>query len=304
MTGARDAAHVRPAAAGLLRLESEDSLRAWRASLSPGARVGFVPTMGALHGGHASLVARAREECEAVLASIFVNPMQFEDSGDLDRYPRTLDADCRVLEDLGATAVYLPDPVDVYPEGFQVSVDPGPLADRFEGAARPGHFAGVLTVVLKLFQRTGARRAYFGEKDAQQLFLVRRMARDLDLPVEVLPCPTVREADGLAMSSRNARLVAADREDALLLWQALQVARSLFAAGERDVDVLEAAMRACFEGGTAELAYAAIVDDAAFDRPGADATRTAGARGAPWRAIVAARVAGTHLLDNLALGRP
>ena len=281
----------------LRRLESLDALHAWRAALPPGARIGFVPTMGALHGGHASLVARARAECEEVLASIFVNPLQFEDGADLERYPRTLDEDCRVLEELGATAVYLPAPAEVYPEGFQVSVAPGPVAERFEGAARPGHFAGVLTVVLKLFQRTAARRAYFGEKDAQQLYLVRRMVSDLDLAVEILPCPTVREADGLALSSRNARLAVADRGDALRLWRALQAAREAFAAGTREVDAIEAAMRAVFADGAAQLAYAAVVDDARFDRPRAGSD-------APWRAIVAARVAGTHLLDNLALGCP
>jgi pantoate--beta-alanine ligase len=254
--------------------------------------------MGALHGGHTSLVQRAAAECEEVLASIFINPMQFEDNSDLERYPQTLEEDCAVLEQLGATAVYLPAAEDVYPPGFQVSVDPGPVADRFEGAARPGHFAGVATVVLKLLMRTGVSRAYFGEKDAQQLFLVQRMARDLDLKVEILPCTTVREADGLALSSRNVHLSAADRSDAVRLHRGLSAAAEAFAAGERDLAALQAALTAPFSEGAAELAYAAIVDDETFDHP------VAGVGGGPWRAIVAARVAGVHLLDNLSLGRP
>lgn len=282
----------------LLRLHDQAELNIWRASRRPGSRIGLVPTMGALHGGHTSLVQRAAAECEEVLASIFVNPMQFENGADLERYPRTLEDDCAVLAQLGATAVYLPAATEIYPPGFQVSVDPGPVAERLEGAARPGHFAGVATVVLKLLMRTGVSRAYFGEKDAQQLFLVRRMARDLDLPVTILPCATVREADGLALSSRNVHLSAADRSDAVRLYRGLSAAVEAFAAGERDVDALETVLRRPFLEGAAELAYAAIIDDSSFDRP------VAGAEGGPWRAVIAARISGVHLLDNLALGRP
>jgi pantoate--beta-alanine ligase len=288
----------------LLRTSAE--LQAWRASLPPGAALGFVPTMGALHAGHAALVRRARAENDCALVSIFVNALQFDRAEDLERYPRALTADLELCAAAGAQAVYAPEAADVYAPGFATAVEPGPAAAGFEGAYRPGHFRGVLTVVLKLLQRAQPRRAYFGEKDAQQLFLVRQMVKDFDLPVAIVPCATVREPDGLALSSRNRRLQPSQRADALALWRGLEAARNAFAAGERDPARLEAALGAALRGpaaaagaATAAMAvqvdYAAIVDDRDF----AAARR---ADPGPWRAVIAAQVHGVRLIDNLALG--
>src|SRR5688500_3012511 len=172
-----------------------------------GSMLGFVPTMGYLHDGHLSLVARAREECDVVTASIFVNPLQFGPAEDLAAYPRDLDNDLALLEKEGVDFVFAPDADEMYPGGRpEATIDPGPLGERLEGASRPGHFAGVCTVVAKLFGLSGQCRAYFGEKDAQQLAVIKRMVLDLDVPVEVIGCSTVREEDGLAMSSRNSYL--------------------------------------------------------------------------------------------------
>ena len=182
-------------------LRDRQELASWRNDVR--GTVGVVPTMGALHEGHATLVRRAAAECDHALATIFVNPLQFDDAGDLERYPRTLDADCEVLRHAGASAVYVPTRDDLYAADFTTHVVPSVLSDLFEGARRPGHFQGVTTVVLKLWMRTRPDRAYFSRKDAQQLAIVRRMARDLDLPGDVVPCLIVREPDGLARSSRN-----------------------------------------------------------------------------------------------------
>lgn len=274
----------------MMRLGDRRELARWRASLRTG-KLGFVPTMGALHAGHDSLVARARQECAAVLVSIFVNPLQFEDQQDLARYPRTEEADCARLEALGADAVYLPSSADMYEPSSCVRVQPGRVGELYEGAARPGHFSGVLTVVLKLFQRARPDRAYFGEKDAQQLFLVRRMAADLDLPVAVVACPTVREPDGLALSSRNGRLGAADRPRALSLWRALCAVQERYAAGERRPQRLGEIMRWKFAAEGVRPDYAEVVDEQTFLPP------AAGTDGA-WRAITAARVGAVRLIDN------
>jgi pantoate--beta-alanine ligase len=286
---------TRTATAVLLR--TADELRAWRDASD--AALGFVPTMGALHGGHAALLRRARAENPRVLASVFVNAAQFGRAADLAAYPRTLEADLALCAAQGADAVYAPDERDVYPADFGTWVEPGPAAAAFEGAARPGHFRGVLTVVLKLLQRARPQRAYFGEKDAQQLFLVRRMAADFDLATAIVGCPTVREADGLAMSSRNRRLTSAQRADALCLHRALEAARAAFAAGGRDPRALAAMMKEILAraaaGGAVRPDYAEIVDDADF------APARAAAPGA-WRAIVAAEVHGVRLLDNQPLG--
>jgi pantoate--beta-alanine ligase len=257
--------------------------------------VGLVPTMGALHAGHASLVRRARAECGLVVVSIFVNPLQFDEPGDLAAYPRDEARDLRMLEDLGADVVFAPSVEEMYPAGDpQSTVDPGPLGETLEGAERPGHFRGVATVVAKLFHAVGRCRAYFGEKDAQQLAVVRRMAADLSFPVEVVACPTVREPDGLAMSSRNARLSAEDREAAGCLFLALSQAAEMAREGERDAARLVAAM-AREVGATprARLEYAAVVDDATFGE-----VRTIDA---PARALVAARFGDVRLIDNLLL---
>ncbi len=287
------------AAGGCTLLRTRAELRAWRAAAPSGAALGLVPTMGALHAGHAALVARARAENQRVLVSVFVNELQFNNAEDLARYPRTLDADLALCARSGAHAIYAPAAADVYPAGFTSVVEPGPAADLFEGAARPGHFRGVLTVVLKLLQRTQPRRAYFGEKDAQQLFLVRKMVNDFDLDAEIVACATVREPDGLALSSRNRRLAAAQRPHALALWRGLCAARAAFDAGERAPAALAAALRGALaeaaRAGAVTADYAAVVDDRDF----APARAT---DPGPWRAVVAASVHGVRLIDNLALG--
>lgn len=276
-------------------LHNNAELQEWRAQFGCQVSIGLVPTMGALHKAHSTLFATARPQCDQVVASVFINPLQFERPSDLQAYPRTLEQDLDLLESLQVDAVYLPTPEDMYPEGFVTGVSPGPAGERFEGASRPGHFAGMLTVVLKLFLRCQPTTAFFGQKDAQQLFLVRRMAEDFDLRLTVQECPTLREDDGLAFSSRNARLSANARQQALVLHQALQAAATAFEAGERNPRQLESSMRACFTGSSAELAYADVVDDRCFDSATAAAA-------VPWRAVVAARLEGVHLLDNLPLG--
>ena len=211
-------------------------MRAFRAPL--GAPFAFVPTMGALHAGHLSLVARARELCPRVAVSIFVNPTQFNDKRDLERYPRTLERDAEMLRQAGCDAVFAPAPAEIYPEGFSTSIEVGAVTKPLEGAMRPGHFAGVATVVTKLLNIVQPTHAVFGQKDAQQLAVIRRLVRDLDLPVEVVAGLTMREADGLAMSSRNALLTPEDRVAAPVLWRALSAARKAYDNGERSGEVL------------------------------------------------------------------
>jgi pantoate--beta-alanine ligase len=260
-----------------------------------GRTVGFVPTMGSLHDGHASLVRRAREERDVVAVSVFVNPLQFGDPADLAAYERDEPRDLGIVEALGADLVFAPSAEEMFPLGEpEVTVDPGPLGERLEGASRPGHFRGVATVVAKLFHAVGPCAAYFGEKDAQQLALVRRMVRDLSFPVEVVACPTVREPDGLAMSSRNARLSPEQREAAGCLFLALSEAAELARAGERDAAALVAAMaREIGATPEARLDYAAVVDEASFE----EIRRIEGLA----RALVAARFGGVRLIDNVLL---
>jgi pantoate--beta-alanine ligase len=251
--------------------------------------------MGALHDGHASLVRRARDDRDAVVASIFVNPLQFDDPADLAAYRRDEERDLSILRELGADLAFVPPVEEIYPGGDpEVTVDPGPLGDRLEGASRPGHFRAVATVVAKLLHAVGPCAAYFGEKDAQQLAVVRAMVRDLAFPVEIVACPTVREPDGLAMSSRNARLSTEQREAAGCLFLALSEAAELAKGGERDAARLVAAM-AREVGATPEarLDYAAVVDDATFG----DVARVAG----PARVLVAAWFGEVRLIDNLRL---
>jgi pantoate--beta-alanine ligase len=260
-----------------------------------GRVVGFVPTMGALHEGHASLLRRARDECGFVALSIFVNPLQFGPAEDLAAYPRSLEGDRGVAEALGCDLVFAPTEAEIYPLGRpEVTVDAGPLGERFEGASRPGHFAGVLTVVNKLFNVTGPCRAYFGEKDAQQLALVGRMVRDMNAPVTVVPCPTVREPDGLAISSRNAYLSEEEREAAPALFDALTAAAGLVRRGERRGDVLRAGMaRRIGAEPIARMDYVAVVDDRTWE--------DVGTIEGPARALVAARVGKPRLIDNVSL---
>jgi pantoate--beta-alanine ligase len=263
-----------------------------------GRTVGFVPTMGALHDGHASLVRRAREECEIVVASVFVNPLQFGPAEDYERYPRDFDADRACLEASGCDVLFTTTPAAMYPPGFETFVVPeGPLASRYEAALRPGHFRGVATVVLKLLHLVGPTRAYFGRKDAQQCAIVRRMVADLNVPVSIVVRPTVREPDGLALSSRNAYLSAEERRAAPGIHRALLAARRRLQEGERDVarlrEPLEAELRA-IPG--ASLDYADLVHPDTFE-PLAPAIPGP----VPALAIAALRLGRTRLLDNLRL---
>ena len=270
----------------------QEQATAWRHA---GDDVGFVPTMGALHAGHDSLVARARRENQRVIVSIFVNPAQFGPNEDFEHYPRPFDRDRARLEALGVDAIFHP-PVDqIYPSAFKTRVDPGPLAELLEGISRPGHFAGVLTVVLKLFNVTQPKRAYFGQKDFQQVVLVRQLARDFALPVRIVAVPTVREPDGLAMSSRNAYLNPAQRALAPALSRALEAGAKRFEAGVTDPAALEATARSILDGiPDLVIEYVAVVDDATLRRP---------ARALPGSVLaVAVKLGSTRLIDNVVLG--
>jgi pantoate--beta-alanine ligase len=214
-----------------------------RAAMAEVARpVGLVPTMGWLHDGHRALIQRARAENATAVVTIFVNPRQFNDSSDFTRYPRDTEADLEICRAEGADIVWLPEVEEVYPPGFDTTVSVGAVAAPLEGAARPGHFDGVTTVVATLFALVGAEHAYFGQKDAQQVMVIRRMAADLALPTQVIPCPTVREADGLALSSRNVHLSPEERHAAPILHRALAVAREAWEEGEREGAVLRGLM--------------------------------------------------------------
>ena len=205
--------------------------------------LGLVPTMGALHDGHLSLVACARADSETVAVSIFVNPTQFSEGEDFDQYPRDLDADLELLRRNGADLIFVPDIAEIYPPGFDTWVDVGPIAERLEGAARPGHFRGVATVVAKLFGIVQPERAYFGQKDGQQTVVVKKLARDLDMGIDIVVRPTVRETDGLAMSSRNIRLNAEERRAAAAVYRALCAGRALWDGGERNAARITDAVR-------------------------------------------------------------
>ena len=262
-----------------------------------GAAVGFVPTMGALHEGHASLVRLARERVGPdgrVVVSIFVNPLQFGPGEDLDRYPRSFDADLEVCAREGADVVYAPAVDDVYPGGEPaVTVSPGPVGDLLEGAVRPGHFRGVLTVVAKLFGLVRPDLAVFGEKDYQQLVLVRRMVADLCLPLEVVGAPTRREDDGLALSSRNRYLDAEEREEAAALVRVLEAGRSAQAQGP--AGVLATARAELRRAHGLDLDYLVVTDPELGPLP------TDPPPGTPGRLLAAVRVGGTRLIDNLPL---
>ena len=281
----------------MIRVASEFA-GATAARRDEGATVGLVPTMGALHAGHASLIRRARDECDAVAVSIFVNPAQFAPDEDLASYPRDEETDLAVCERLGADIVWAPPLDEFYPPTVALEEpDPGPVGDTFEGASRPGHFRGVLKAVYRLADVCGPCRAYFGEKDAQQLFLVRRMVDELALQMEVVACPTVRDPDGVAVSSRNGYLSAEERAQAGCLFLALSEAAELARGGERDPQHLVAAMaREIGATPLARLDYAAVVDDDTF----VPATEVRGRV----RAIVAARFPSARLIDNLPLPTP
>jgi pantoate--beta-alanine ligase len=222
---------------------------------------GFVPTMGYLHPGHVSLAERARQECKSVIESIFVNPTQFGPSEDLAKYPRDLDNDLRLLESVSVDLVWTPAPETMYPPGYATWVEVEGLTKPLEGAARPGHFRGVTTVVAKLFNAVQPQRAYFGQKDAQQAAVIRKMTRDLDFPIEVVVCPTVREADGLAMSSRNSYLSPEERQAATILFRSLTAAKEAYARGERDAEELRNIMAATLASEPrAQMQYVSAAD--------------------------------------------
>ncbi len=253
--------------------------------------LGLVPTMGALHEGHLSLVREARKQCSPVVVSIFVNPKQFGPSEDFQKYPRAFEADRAALEKLGVDYLFAPSAEEMYPPGFRTSVVVEGLGDRLEGRSRPGHFQGVTTVVLKLFEIVQARFVFFGRKDAQQVRIIRQMGGDLNLYPEIVTCPIVREPDGLALSSRNAYLKNEERQAATVLYRALETVRRQILAGQRDAASLLASVRQIIgsEPGVS-LDYAEIVDADSFEP--VSACRKA------CYALLAARVGATRLIDN------
>jgi len=259
-----------------------------------GKRIGFVPTMGALHEGHLSLVRRAREENDFLVISIFVNTTQFGPNEDLDSYPRDLEGDTAKSREIGVDVIFAPTAAEMYPEGFSTRICQTGLADVLEGAHRPGHFDGVCTVCAKLFNLVQAGKAYFGRKDYQQSLIVRRMVRDLDFPLEIRVLPTVREEDGLAMSSRNQYLNPEERRQAPSLYRALKRAREAFHAGERKASTLRGMMEEEIrQAPLAKIDYVAIADAeslASLDTIETDAV-----------ALLAVRIGGTRLIDNMPL---
>lgn len=258
--------------------------------------LGLVPTMGALHEGHLTLVRRAREENATVAASIFVNPTQFGANEDLATYPRDMERDLALLEAEGVDLVYAPTPEEVYPPGFDTWVEPGALAERLEGAARPGHFRGVATVVTKLFNVVNPDRGYFGQKDGQQLAVIRQLVRDLNLGLEIVAVPTVRDADGLALSSRNAYLTREQRAAAPVIYRALSEARDLWSRGETNAETLRLAARKILgdEPLIEEIDYVSV----------ADATTLVELAEVDTPALVstAVRLGRTRLIDNVVVG--
>jgi pantoate--beta-alanine ligase len=259
-----------------------------------GSTIGFVPTMGALHEGHLSLIRRARAECDFVVVSLFVNPGQFDERADLEGYPRQEEQDRRLAAETGADLLFAPSVEEIYPQGFATSVEVLGITDRLEGAVRGWeHFRGVTTVVTKLLNMTQPDVAYFGQKDAQQVVVIRRLVQDLDIPVRIEACPTTREPDGLAMSSRNAHLDAGERAQAVALHQGLCTAEALAAEGERSSEALVAAARGAMEPFAVEPEYVALVDPATLE--------PVQSLDAPALLAIAARVGATRLIDNAVL---
>lgn len=271
----------------------EGFAKAASAARAAGGRLGLVPTMGSLHAGHLSLLQQAVSQCEAVALTIFVNPIQFTSSEDLARYPSDLERDLELARGAGVAVVFAPSVAEMYPHGEpETRVEPGPIADRLEGASRPGHFSGVATVVTKLLSLSGPCRAYFGEKDFQQLVIVRRVVGDLDIDAEVVGCPTVREADGLACSSRNRRLASEDRQAATVLFRALTQGRAVAVGGTRDAAQVEEAMAAVVRTEPrAKLDYAKVVDPYTLESP-------PDLGGGP-RLLISAEVGAVRLIDNM-----
>jgi pantoate--beta-alanine ligase len=282
---------VRPPLATTVR-ELREAVGAARGA---GRTIGLTPTMGALHEGHLSLVRACRQQCGFTVVTIFINPTQFGAAEDLHTYPRSLDKDLETLAACGVDLVFAPAEAEVYPAGFSTYVEPPAVAAPLEGRCRPGHFRGVATIVLKLLHMAGPDEAFFGAKDYQQSLVIRRMVEDFNIPVRVQVCPTVRETDGLAMSSRNQRLSREDRRRATALSRSLERAAQLAAQGERDAGVIRRAMRRVFdEAGIVRVDYIALVRPETLE----DLDRLDG----PAVAAVAAHVGGVRLIDNRCIG--
>ncbi len=274
-------------------LKTKAAFRAARAGFGD---LGFAPTMGFLHEGHLSLMRRAKTENGAAAASIFVNPTQFAPGADFDRYPRALERDLAMLEGAGIDLVFTPDAAEMYPDGFDASIHIGGVSEGLEGAARPSHFDGVATVVSKLFNIVQPTRAYFGQKDAQQAAVINKLVRDLDIPVQIVIADTVREADGLAMSSRNSYLDPAHRQAASVLYRAITAAKALFEAGERDAAILRAAaLRILASEPLAQTDYVSIADPHTLRE--LDAVGPQGAL-----ISLAVQIGPARLIDNLLVG--
>ncbi|NLL90438.1 MAG: pantoate--beta-alanine ligase [Dehalococcoidales bacterium] len=257
--------------------------------------VGFVPTMGYLHGGHISLVRKAREENVSVVVSIFVNPKQFGPNEDFEKYPRDLQGDLEILEEEGVDAVFAPEAAEIYPQDFNSRVEVLGITQKLEGNCRPGHFRGVTTVVNKLFNIVRPQRAYFGQKDAQQVIVIQKMVKDLNMNLEVITCPTIREEDGLAMSSRNIYMNPEERQSAIVLYRSLMLAQDMYQRGERDAEAIRKEMVRLIK--TEELAridYVSVADPATLD----ELDMITG------KALVslAVKFGKTRLIDNVVLG--
>lgn len=270
--------------------ELREKVAGWKRS---GMLVGVVPTMGALHDGHLSLVREARRQSDRVIVTIFVNPMQFNNADDLKKYPRDEDHDLALLDAEGVDVLFAPEVAEVYPEGFATKVSVSGVSEPLEGAFRPGHFDGVATVVAKLFGMTQAGRAFFGEKDWQQLQVVRRLVEDLNIPVRIIGCPTIRETDGLAMSSRNVRLSTAERAAAPALHRILQAAAATLRDGASARETLLDAEAEILEAGFREVEY--------LDLRSVEGLRPLGHATEPARLLVAAWIGDVRLIDNIAV---
>jgi len=270
--------------------ELREKVAGWKRS---GMLVGVVPTMGALHDGHLSLVREARRQSDRVIVTIFVNPMQFNNADDLKKYPRDEGHDLALLDAEGVDVLFAPEVAEVYPEGFATKVSVSGVSEPLEGAFRPGHFDGVATVVAKLFGMTQAGRAFFGEKDWQQLQVVRRLVADLNIPVRIIGCPTIREADGLAMSSRNVRLSAAERAAAPALHRILEAAAAALRNGASARETLLDAEAEILEAGFREIEY--------LDLRSVEGLRPLGHATEPARLLVAAWIGDVRLIDNIAV---
>ena len=257
--------------------------------------VGFVPTMGYLHEGHLSLVRQARTECKSVIASIFVNPTQFGPNEDFASYPRNTERDLALLEKEGIDAVFMPQPEEMYPQSASSWIDVEGITDQLEGASRPGHFRGVTTVVAKLFNITEPARAYFGQKDAQQALVIQKMVKDINMNLDVIVSPTVRESDGLAMSSRNVYLSPEERQSALVLWKSLNLAQKLWADGERDAGRIRQEMTSLLESEPrAQIDYVSIADTGTLEELEQIYNSAL--------VSMAVRIGKTRLIDNIILG--